>query len=81
MKSECRRSKKAAWKRHKMDTDPKFKEDQYHVTKNGLKIVLVIGKNSVTIIQKKPQEIEHFKQSGTVDEQRNEKIKAELKLK
>ncbi len=29
MKPECRRAKKAAWKRHKMDTDPKFKEDQY----------------------------------------------------
>jgi hypothetical protein len=28
MKPECRRAKKAAWKRHKMDTDPKFKEDQ-----------------------------------------------------
>ena len=28
MEPECRRAKKAAWKRHKMDTDPKFKEDQ-----------------------------------------------------
>jgi hypothetical protein len=28
MKPECRLSKKAAWKRHKMDTDPKFKEEQ-----------------------------------------------------
>jgi len=27
MKPECRRAKKAAWKRHKMSTDPKFKAD------------------------------------------------------
>ncbi len=28
MKPPCRKAKKAAWKRHKMDTDPKFKKDQ-----------------------------------------------------
>jgi len=28
MKSGCRRAKKAAWKRHKMATDPDFKLDQ-----------------------------------------------------
>ncbi len=28
MKPECRRAKKAAWKRHKMATDPDFKRDQ-----------------------------------------------------
>jgi len=28
MKPECRRAKKAAWKRHKMATDPDFKLDQ-----------------------------------------------------
>ncbi len=33
MKPECRRAKKAAWKRHKMDTDPKFKEEQYLINK------------------------------------------------
>jgi len=27
MKPECRRARKAAWKRHKMSTDPKFKAD------------------------------------------------------
>lgn len=33
MKPACRRAKKAAWKRLKMDTDPKFKEEQYLVNK------------------------------------------------
>ena len=28
MKPECRREKKAAWKRHKIATDPDFKRDQ-----------------------------------------------------
>lgn len=28
MKPECQRAKKAAWKRHKMATDPDFKRDQ-----------------------------------------------------
>jgi hypothetical protein len=28
MKPQCRRAKKAAWKRHKMATDPDFKRDQ-----------------------------------------------------
>ena len=28
MKPECRRAKKAAWKRHKTATDPDFKQDQ-----------------------------------------------------
>ena len=28
MKPKCRREKKAAWKRHKMATDPDFKRDQ-----------------------------------------------------
>lgn len=28
MKPECRKAKKAAWKRHKMATDPNFKRDQ-----------------------------------------------------
>ena len=33
MKPACRRAKKAAWKRLKMDTDPKFKKDQYLINK------------------------------------------------
>ncbi len=33
MKPECRRAKNAAWKRHKMATDPKFKEDQKLINK------------------------------------------------
>ena len=33
MKPACRRAKKAAWKRLKMDTDPKFKEEQYLINK------------------------------------------------
>ena len=33
MKPECRRAKKADWKRHKMNTDPKFQEDQYLANK------------------------------------------------
>ncbi len=33
MKPECRRAKKASWKRHKMDTDPKFKADQKLINK------------------------------------------------
>jgi hypothetical protein len=33
MEPACRRAKKAAWKRLKMDTDPKFKKDQYLINK------------------------------------------------
>jgi hypothetical protein len=33
MKSACRRAKKVVWKRNKMDTDPKFKEEQKLINK------------------------------------------------
>jgi len=33
MKPACRRAKKAAWKRLKMEKDPKFKEEQYLINK------------------------------------------------
>ncbi len=82
MEPECRRAKKAAWKRHKMDTDPKFKEDQKLINKkNGLKIILVIGKSTARTIQRKLKEIEHFKQSETGVELKNGKIKPTTKQK
>ncbi len=64
-KPECQRARKAAWQRHKIQTDPDYRFNQKLSQKQWAKTILATGRNTAKDILTKQKETVSFKPSVT----------------